>query len=523
MRRLGQAERRPNIKVGAACRVASAPGLRAGVDPTYLLLSSALAFLLASAPVVAQQLPPTSERPAADAPSKFDRRAAEKERRSKAGNLIGHGGPIKALAVDATTGRALTGSFDYAMMLWDVTAEVPLRLKRLDEHDGAVNAVAFVPGGTLAVATGDDGKVAVWDLATGKLVHRFDGHTAKITGLAISVDGKWAASASWDRTARLWDLARLTPGPVLEGHQGPVNAVAFSADGQRLYTASADGTIGLWRTADGSFQRPLLRHGWGINALVRLPGGERLAYGCLNGTVAIADGETGATLMELPAHERPVLALAALEKPGILASGGGDGIIRVLRAADGSLIEQYRNPYGPVWALAFAADGTALYYGGLDDFATLWRIAPREPFEAIDSPYPRRFQMRGQASDRIAAGELQFARKCSVCHTLQADGRNRAGPTLHKIFGRRIGTLAGYPYSEAVKKLDIVWTPETLGKLFELGPEVFTPGSKMPLQRMSDTHQRDALIAFLQLATEDAPIDAGGPPGADSSAQGEKK
>jgi len=339
----------------------------------------------------------------------------------------------------------------------------------------------------------------------------------------VSADGRWAASASWDHTARLWDLARLKPGPVLEGHQGPVNAVAFSADGTRVFSASADGTIGVWSAADGSFQRPLLRHGWGINVLARLPGGDRLVYGGLNGSVAMVDGETGATVMELPAHERPVLALTVLEKPGIIAIGGGDGVIRVLRSADGSEIEQYRNPYGPVWALAFAADGTALYYGGLDDFATLWRIAPREPFEAIDSPFPRRFQVRGEASDRIAAGELQFARKCSVCHTLQADGRNRAGPTLHKVFGRKIGTLEGYPYSEALKKLDIVWTPETLGKLFELGPEVFTPGSKMPLQKMTDTDQRDALIAYLELATESEPIDVNGPAGAESSAQGEKK
>jgi cytochrome c len=383
--------------------------------------------------------------------------------------------------------------------------------------------VAFVPGAKLALAAGDDAAVALWDLATGKLAHRFAGHTAKIAGLAVSTDGRWAASASWDRTARLWDLAKLAPGPVLAGHTGPVNAVAFSADGRRLYSASADGTSGLLNVADGSFQRPLLRHGWGINVLARLPGSERLVFGGLNGSVVMVDGETGATVMELPAHERPVLALAVLEKPGIIATGGGDGVIRVVRSADGSEIEQYRNPYGPAWALAFAADGTALYYGGLDDFATFWRIAPREPFEAVDSTFPRRFQVRGEAPDRVAVGELQFARKCSVCHTLQADGRNRAGPTLHKVFGRRIGTLDGYPYSEALKKLEIVWTPETLAKLFEQGPEVFTPGTKMPLQKMTDAGQREALIAFLKLATEGPPIDANGPAGAESSAQGEKK
>uniref|UniRef100_UPI00397C5CF1 c-type cytochrome n=1 Tax=Salmonella sp. SAL4443 TaxID=3159898 RepID=UPI00397C5CF1 len=61
-------------------------------------------------------------------------------------------------------------------------------------------------------------------------------------------------------------------------------------------------------------------------------------------------------------------------------------------------------------------------------------------------------------------------RACVACHTLTPDDGNRAGPTLAGIFGRRIATLPGYDFSEALKKLDIVWTPETVAKLFELGP-----------------------------------------------------
>src|SRR5205085_4862956 len=153
-------------------------------------------------------------------------RAADKQRRASPGNLVGHGGPIKALAVDAATGRALTGSFDYAMMVWDVASEEPRRLARLDDHNGAVNAVAFVPGSRLALAAGDDGAVALWDLETGKLSHRFLGHEAKIVGLAVSADGRWAASASWDRTARLWDLSSLDPAPGRPAPRGPATPVA---------------------------------------------------------------------------------------------------------------------------------------------------------------------------------------------------------------------------------------------------------------------------------------------------------
>ena len=53
-----------------------------------------------------------------------------------------------------------------------------------------------------------------------------------------------------------------------------------------------------------------------------------------------------------------------------------------------------------------------------------------------------------------------------------------------------------------MQRSDIVWTPETVGELFAQGPEHYVPGSKMPLQTMADERDRDALIAFLQRATE---------------------
>lgn len=412
-------------------------------------------------------------------------------------NLVGHGGPVKVVRVDASAGRALTGSFDYSMMLWDLSASPPTVLKRFEDHEGAVNAVAFLPNGGHALASGDDGVLWLWNLETGKLDHRFDGHTAKVQGLAVSADGNAAASASWDGTVRLWNLAAREAGPVLKGHKGAVNAVAFSADGERVYTAGYDGTLRSWSRADGAFQRLLYRHGWGLNVMQRLPGTEKLMFGSLNGGVGIVDAAGDNAVKTLPPHEGPVLALDVLEKPGLAATSGGDGKIQVWRVGDWAPLETYRNPYGPVWALSFGSRGERIYYGGLDDFVTMWQVTPREPFETVQSPYPRRFQV----NDTVSLGERQFARKCSVCHTLKPDGRNRAGPTLHKIFGRRAGSLPNYPYSEALKSAKIIWNEETIAKLFDIGPEHYTPGTKMPLQRIADKAKRDALVAFLKAAT----------------------
>jgi cytochrome c len=78
-----------------------------------------------------------------------------------------------------------------------------------------------------------------------------------------------------------------------------------------------------------------------------------------------------------------------------------------------------------------------------------------------------------------------------------------AGPSLHGIFGRRMGSLAGYPYSPRLARGDITWTPETVADLFTRGPDVVTPGTTMPVQRLGDPAAMAALIRFLEVATVD--------------------
>jgi cytochrome c len=55
-----------------------------------------------------------------------------------------------------------------------------------------------------------------------------------------------------------------------------------------------------------------------------------------------------------------------------------------------------------------------------------------------------------------------------------------------------------------LKELDIVWTPETVSRLFEIGPSAYTPGTKMP-EQIVPAADREALIAFLLKATKTSP------------------
>ncbi|WP_448206603.1 c-type cytochrome [Azospirillum sp. sgz302134] len=90
---------------------------------------------------------------------------------------------------------------------------------------------------------------------------------------------------------------------------------------------------------------------------------------------------------------------------------------------------------------------------------------------------------------------------CAMCHTLTPDGGNRAGPTLWNLFGRPAGTVEGYRYSPALKGSKIVWDETTVARLFEVGPEVMTPGSKMPLQTIPSATDRADLVAYLKAVT----------------------
>jgi cytochrome c len=56
----------------------------------------------------------------------------------------------------------------------------------------------------------------------------------------------------------------------------------------------------------------------------------------------------------------------------------------------------------------------------------------------------------------VAAGEVQF-KKCAPCHDVGEKAKNRVGPVLNGLEGRKSGTIPNFKYSEANKNSEIVW------------------------------------------------------------------
>ncbi len=95
-----------------------------------------------------------------------------------------------------------------------------------------------------------------------------------------------------------------------------------------------------------------------------------------------------------------------------------------------------------------------------------------------------------------ARGEAVYAR-CLACHAL---AYNRTGPKHCGLFGRRAGSVAGFSYSPAMARADLVWDGDTLDR-FLTSPTAMIPGTTMGYAGIADAQERADLIAWLRQAS----------------------
>lgn len=402
--------------------------------------------------------------------------------------LSGHGGPVRSIAISADGRHALSGSFDTAAIRWSLaqgSAEQVLRF-----HDDAVNAVVFLKDGRMATA-GADAKIALWTAGRPQPDEVLEGHTAPIVSLAVSPDGTTLASAAWDGTARLWPLGSGAK-RVLEGHAQNVNGVAFTPDGKSVVSVGYDLTVRVWPLAGGppdivTLPAPL-------NAVGVAPDGEIVTGGADGKVRFLSHGARD--IAEVQAGTTPIIALAISPDGARVAAAGIGGTVNLIDRKTRSVSSVLAGPGLPVWSVAFVPDGTTLLTGGADATIRRWNAQTGNPVGAPQQGTPGD-PLAAYAGDRGA----EVFRACVACHTLSEQDGPRAGPTLAGLFGRKIASLPGYRFSDALKNMNIVWTPETVSQLFEAGPNAYTPGTKMPEQRIGSAEDRKALTDFLGRAT----------------------
>ncbi len=306
----------------------------------------------------------------------------------------GHTDSVLAIALSIDGRKAVSGSADKTLRVWDITSGKCLHI--LEGHTNAVTAVALTTDGRIAASVtgartgtnyvvaplfnifGDSNNltntVLVWDIASGKCLQTLYGHTNYINAIALTSDGRTAVSGSDDKTLRVWDVVSGKCLRTLEGHTEHVDAVALTLDGRTAVSGGRDKTLRVWDIASGKCLQTLYGHTNYIKAVALTPDGRTAISGSLDNTLLVWDLVSGKCLRKLEGHTVGVMSIA-LSPNGRALSGSQDGTLRIWNIVSGKCLRIFEGHTESVSAVALKLDGRTAVSGSWDKTIRVWDVA----------------------------------------------------------------------------------------------------------------------------------------------------
>eukprot|EP01133_Synstelium_polycarpum_P003452 gene3452-3926_t len=215
------------------------------------------------------------------------------------------------------------------LLVWEWRSETYV-LKQ-QGHAYAMSALAYSPDGQTVATGGDDGKVKIWNAASGFCFVTFHEHEAPITAVKFSPANQAAIySASMDGSVRAFDLQRYRNfRTFVSPSRTQFSCLAVDASGELVCAGSQDTfEVYVWSVRTGRLTDVLSGHTAPVHSIAFDPSGAaRLATGSWDKTVRVWDIYEDAAVKETIQHKSDVLAVAFSPDGKILATSTLDGSI----------------------------------------------------------------------------------------------------------------------------------------------------------------------------------------------------
>ena len=212
----------------------------------------------------------------------------------------GHEDLVMGLAVHGSLLAQASADGTVRVVRLNADAKAAEPALRLVGHSGPVLAVAFAPDGSYLVTASADRAVKVWSARDGALARSLNHHLEAVHALAFSPkpeasgaaggDGNVpaiCATGSADRTLRLWQPETGRMVRIVRKHEGAILALVWAPDGKSIYTAGAEGLLRKVAADSDEITGSWKAHDDWIHAMAMSPDGRMLATGDASGSVKL--------------------------------------------------------------------------------------------------------------------------------------------------------------------------------------------------------------------------------------------
>ncbi|WP_035139885.1 DUF4082 domain-containing protein [Fischerella sp. PCC 9605] len=250
------------------------------------------------------------------------------------------------------------------------------------KNPNRVGAIAFSSDGSSLASGVEDGRVVVFDVATGTVSKTLSSEEEDlpVTGVVFNPkDKNKVASVARDSVVRVWDVGAGKETKILRGHENPTRAIATNPDGSILASGGEDSRIALWDEKSSKLLRLLEGHLDFVNSLAFGSNGRTLVSGSKDQRIIIWDVTTGRQIQTLLGHSDEVTGVAISPDEKLIASASADGSVRLWDADKGMQLQILRGPTKRVRTVAFSTDGKILAGAGDDNKVFLWEVPSGRP------------------------------------------------------------------------------------------------------------------------------------------------
>src|SRR5262245_27022515 len=164
-----------------------------------------------------------------------------------------HGQPVYSVAFSPDGSILASGGSDGRVVLWE--AATGREMRQIALGPGVLNALVFTSDGKRLLTGGSGGPIRLLETATGKELRRFQGLTGQVSALALSPDDRFVVSAGPNPTLRLWDVDTGKEVRQFTAQRGAITSVVFCPDGKHFVSAGPDDGVRLWEAATGQMVR----------------------------------------------------------------------------------------------------------------------------------------------------------------------------------------------------------------------------------------------------------------------------